>query len=317
MIDPFVLLAPVLLLAVLALLHFVGCDVVLGLTEIITVTFDPPAGTYPPGQKVTVSTDPSGAKIYYTTDGTIPQPGSMNTQVYTEPISVDQYTVINVFAEIAGGFLSPTATQSASAVYKIIAFVQVAFGPPQSSSQSAVLVTYPQSQMPGNLNIVVVGWNDTTSSVNAVSDSQGNSYSLAIGPTRGNALSQSIYYASSIKEGSNTVTVTFNQAASIPDIRILEYAGVSKLDVTAGASGNSSDSSSGSATTTVANELIFAANTTAGTTTEPGTGFNQRIITMPYGDIAEDRIVSATGIYTATATLNGPAAWVMQMATFH
>ena len=39
--------------------------------------------------------------------------------------------------------------------------------------------------------------------------------------------------------GSNTVTVTFSQAAAYPDVRILEYRGVTTLDVTAGASGSS------------------------------------------------------------------------------
>ena len=50
-------------------------------------------------------------------------------------------------------------------------------------------------------------------------------------------LQQSIYYAANIRAGSNTVTVTFSQAAAYPDMRILEYRGVTTLDVTAGASG--------------------------------------------------------------------------------
>ena len=33
-------------------------------------------------------------------------------------------------------------------------------------------------------------------------------------------------------------------------------------------------------------------------------------------DIAEDRFVTATGSYSATASLGGSAAWVMQVATF-
>ena len=33
-------------------------------------------------------------------------------------------------------------------------------------------------------------------------------------------------------------------------------------------------------------------------------------------DIAEDRFVTATGSYSATASLSGSAAWVMQVATF-
>ena len=39
-------------------------------------------------------------------------------------------------------------------------------------------------------------------------------------------MQQSIYYAANIAGGSNTVTVTFSQAAAYPDIRILEYRGV-------------------------------------------------------------------------------------------
>ena len=45
--------------------------------------------------------------------------------------------------------------------------------------------------------------------------------------------------------GSNTVTVTFSQAAAYPDVRILEYTDVNAVDVTAGASGNSGSANSG------------------------------------------------------------------------
>ena len=143
-----------------------------------------------------------------------------------------------------------------------VGFAQVAAATPQVPTQ-VVTVTYPGAQTAGDLNVVVVGWNDTTSTVQSVKDSAGNIYSLAIGPTSGTGLRQSIYYAANIVGGSNTVTVTFNQAAVYPDIRILEYQGVSTVDVTAGASGSSATASSGAATTTVANELIFGANTVA------------------------------------------------------
>ena len=43
--------------------------------------------------------------------------------------------------------------------------------------------------------------------------------------------------------------------------------------------------------------------------------FTTRIITVPDCDIVEDRIVTTTGSYAATATQNSNA-WVMQMATF-
>ena len=118
-----------------------------------------------------------------------------------------------------------------------ISFVQVAAATPQSPS-GTVQVTYPGAQTAGDLNIVVVGWNDTTATVQSVQDSARNMYSLAIGPTNGTSLRQSIYYAKNIIGGANTVTVTFSQPATFADVRVLEYRGVFTLDVTAGASGS-------------------------------------------------------------------------------
>jgi len=209
---------------------------------------------------------------------------------------------------LPNGFTYTTTAQA-------ISFVQVAAATPQSPT-GTVAVTYPSAQTAGDLNIVVVGWNDTTATVQAVRDSAGNPYSLAIGPTSGSGLRQSIYYAKNILGGSNTVTVTFSQPAAYPDIRILEYRGVATLDVTAGASGNSSTANSGSATTTAANELIVGANTVFTSTTGPGVGFTSRIITTPDGDIAEDRVVTTLGSYSATAQLSAAGPWVMQMVTF-
>src|ERR1700757_3354463 len=194
-------------------------------------------------------------------------------------------------------------------------FVQMNYATPQSPT-ATVPVAYPGAQTIGDLNVVVVGWNDTTATVQSVKDSAGNNYSLAIGPTSGTALRQSIYYAPNIVGGSNTVTVTFSQAAASPDVRILEYRGVTTLDVTAGASGNSASASSGSATTTSANELIFGANTVATENAAAGSGFTARVITSPDGDLAEDKVVTTVGSNSATATLNGSGPWVMQMATF-
>src|SRR5207247_1030248 len=47
-----------------------------------------------------------------------------------------------------------------------------------------------------------------------------------------------------------------------------------------------------------------------------GASFTNRIITNPDGDIAEDRVVSATGSFSATAPLTSSSPWVMQMAAF-
>ena len=128
-------------------------------------------------------------------------------------------------------------------------------------------MTYTAAQTSGNLNVVIVGWNDTTAVVNSVKDSKGNVYQLAVGPTllTGN-LSQSIYYNPNIlaaSAGANAVTVTFSKPATYADIRILEYSGISQtspVDSFASAVGNSTTSSSGNLTTTSATDLLIGAN---------------------------------------------------------
>ncbi len=205
-----------------------------------------------------------------------------------------------------------------NATASTIKFVQVAAATPQTP-MSAVSVTYPSAQTAGNLNVVVVGWNDATSSVKSVTDSHGNTYTLAVGPVLGTNLSQSIYYLKNIASGSNTVTATFNQSAVSVDLRVLEYSGAdpqNPLDATASAAGNSSTTSSGSAPTNAANELVVAANTVYTGNSGPGSGFTKRIITSPDGDLVEDEIVSTAGTYGATAPLGSSGPWVMQMVTF-
>ena len=199
-----------------------------------------------------------------------------------------------------------------------IKFVQVAAATPQTSMTS-VSVAYPSAQTAGDLNVVVVGWNDTIASVQSVTDTRGNIYTLAVGPVLGTNLSQSIYYAKKIASGSNTVTATFNLAAVAVDLRVLEYSGAdpqNPLDATSFATGNSASTSSGFAPTNAANELVVGANTVYTGNTGPGAGFTKRIITSPDADLVEDEIVSTAGTYSATAPLGRAGNWVMQMVAF-
>jgi len=124
-----------------------------------------------------------------------------------------------------------------------ITYVQGNSATPQTS-QTSVTVTFTAAQAAGDLNVVAVGWNDSTATVTKVADTSGNIYTPAVGPTiQSGVATQSIYYAKSIlpaAAGANIVTVTFSTAAVSPDIRILEYAGAdpnSPVDVTAAATG--------------------------------------------------------------------------------
>ncbi len=238
----------------------------------------------------------------------------VNSTTITAKTPAGSAGAVTVTVTNSGGLSGNLASGFTYNASVAISFAQVASATPQSSTAS-VSVTYPAAQTSGDMNVVVVGWNDTTATVQSVKDSAGNTYKLALGPTEGTALQQSIYYAADIVSGGNTVTVTFSAAAAFPDVRILEYRGVTAVDVTAGASGNSASASSGAATTTGANELIFGANTVATTTGAAGSGFTSRIIT-PDGDIAEDKVVTAAGSNSATATLTSAGPWVMQMVGF-
>jgi hypothetical protein len=74
-----------------------------------------------------------------------------------------------------------------------------------------VQVPFSAGQTQGNLNVVIVGWNDTTAAVTSVGDSNLNAYQLAVGPTQLTApsgnLSQAIYYAKNVSEASGGSSV--------------------------------------------------------------------------------------------------------------
>jgi len=191
-------------------------------------------------------------------------------------------------------------------------FVQATFADPQSSP-SSVSVAFASAQTAGNLNVVIVGWSDSTTQVTSVTDSKGNAYQLAVGPTRlTGTSSQSIYFAKNIfaaAAGANTVTVAFNASAPFPDLRILEYGGMdpgTTVDVTAAATGNSATSSSGAVTTMNANDLLVAANYVATSSSTAraaahATGFPPKVPPRPPGGTA-----STTSAVPVTAASGSP-----------
>src|SRR5262249_49757175 len=115
-------------------------------------------------------------------------------------------------------------------------------------------------------------------------------------------------------------TVTFSGSTPFADVRIAEYSGISAtnpVDVTISANGTGATANSGNVTTTNARDLLFAAGLTTDLYTGPGAGYPQRVITSRDGDIVEDRFVTATGAYNATAAQNnGAASWIMQLVAF-
>jgi hypothetical protein len=186
---------------------------------------------------------------------------------------------------------------------------------------TSVSTSFPGAQQAGDLNVVAIGWGDTSSTITSVSDTSGNNY-VAAAPanTVPGVLTMAIYYAKNIAaSANNTVTINFSSQVPFPDLRALEYSGLdpaNPLDVTAAGSGSNAASSTPPVAISYPNELLFAANDVTTGTTSAGPGFTSRVITQPDEDIAEDEIVNLAGIYTATAPLSTPGSWAMQMATF-
>jgi hypothetical protein len=253
--------------------------------------------------------------------------GTFGTGVFSENLTGlmpnTTYHVQAYATNSIGEGTSSDANFTTNAVPQTPSFIQTNNAVP-STAKTSVTVTYTSAQTAGDLNVVAIGWYNTTTTISSVTDSKGNSYLLAAGITSSTpAGSLAIYYAPNIASSSaasNTVTVTFNTSSSYPDVRIAEYSGVnttSPLDVTSASSSsaNATSSTSGFVTTTNANDLLVGANYVTNTTNSAGTGYTKRVITSPDGDILEDRVVTSTGSYSATAN-TASGAWVMQMAAF-
>jgi hypothetical protein len=129
------------------------------------------------------------SKIELYANGTLLTAGNVSPLSYawnTSAVANGSYTIIAKAYDAAGNVgqssnVTVTVNNLASAA-PAIAFVQAGYSCPASGS--SVAVTYPGSQTAGNMNVVAVGWNDTTSTVKSVTDSLGNVYTLAAGPVR-------------------------------------------------------------------------------------------------------------------------------------
>ena len=176
-------------------------------------------------------------------------------------------------------------------------------------------VGFKAAQTAGNVNLVAVGWRDSTTSLASVTDTRGNTYRLVAGPTViPGVATQAVYVAENIlaaAAGGNIVKLAFSAPVTGGiDARIVEYSGIataSAVDAVAGATGTGLLTTSGALATTNANNLLFATNFVGGGTTGPGAGFTRRFISLRRS-IVEDRVVTAAGSYTATAP-QSPSSW--------
>ena len=201
--------------------------------------------------------------------------------------------------------LTLTITASAAASY-----VQEVAGAAHGSP-SSVTLAFPANTLAGDVLLVAFDY-EAGVTVSSVTDSQGNAFA-EVGTqlsSPGGALS-SVYYASNIKGGPDTVIVTLSAASSCLEAYLTEYSGVnptSPIDAEAGASGSAGTASSGNAATSVAGDIIYGFCVGDGACTA-GSGFNAR--STLDGNLSEDKQASSAGSYAATGSAN--SGWTMQM----
>ena len=183
-----------------------------------------------------------------------------------------------------------------------------------------------QSHTSGNLLVVCVRYfKESGQVVNSITDTAGNTYTLAVAVTNNINDYLGIYYAKNITgHASNVVTVNFSATVRFVSVQVLQYSGcdtTSPLDTTASSNTQYSGSYvTGSFTTSQANEVLVSTVQIGSTTSSftVGSGYTQRALSTSSVHLTQEKIVSSiqtsvTAGATNTNTTNGGHALV---ATF-
>jgi len=218
--------------------------------------------------------------------------------------------VVVVFNQSPGGkiLLSTDLTQAAR---PLPTFYQV-------NALNSAIVTFSGASVNGDLIVVSSYWSSQAVTITGVSDTKGNTYKPAAGPTNWGTTSRgATYYASNILGGATlTITVAFSGAQGGTVTYITEYQGVAAsrpLDQATATAGNGSVMNSGSVFTGQGTELIYGSGMANGTAT----------VNSPYTarstyatNFTADQTVTRTNYYAVTGTNSGGGAWLCQIATF-
>ena len=175
-------------------------------------------------------------------------------------------------------------------------------------SGGSVSVTFKKPNAAGNLIVAYVVW-DNAGTV-SITDTAGNAYDSAIGPTQatGDTSSAQVFYARNIAGGPNTVTATFATGITARGVLYIhEYAGLDRtdpLDGAVAASGSSLSMDSGDLATASTGDLLFAAGESNGKSIGRLTrGFKKRL--GKYGNVTAEEAAAVAGSHDVTATQKG------------
>lgn len=331
MMDPFVLLTPILVLGLLALVRFVGCATIFGLSQTIgPVTFDPPPGYYVDSQNVSVSVEGGVDSISYMINGSAPQPyggsilvtanSTITVHVAKDSVSGDEPPVTYVIGHIT--------LQEAASFYDPVG---------STAAETATTGAFASPLKPSNLMVVCIWYQDPSNGtihVRSVTDSTGgaNFYQPAVGPTTeaGSGYRQEIWYAAiaSMDTGGMPFSVTANFTAPFvgeKGIIARAYLGADALApldtpkdaadaVSASGPFNTSFGTQPLATTNA--RLVFAAAfVLTGTATVPGA--EARDVIPLGGNLTWDVDVAVRGQSVEVSVVNlANSPWIIQVTTF-
>lgn len=219
----------------------------------------------------------------------------------------------------ADGDTLVTFTENLSFQREDAAFVEEKDKEVGSVTSSTQTFTY--ATRTGDTGVVTLTWAPTSLTVSSVVDSNGNTYTSAIGPTMwaGTGYRSQVFYAKNMTGGATpaTVTVTMSGSASVLAFFQHAYAGIDPTNPIVGTSEAvyttaAGTFSSGNVTSAVDNAVVFGYCVPLGSATA-GSGMTPRALNN--GNVTEDKYVSTAGAYAATAT-SGTTDLILQAVVF-
>lgn len=215
-------------------------------------------------------------------------------------------------------FLSIAFLGFVSVAYAAPAFVQATSTNSGSTSKVSSTATFGSNTTAGNLIVVGFGYVSNTVNASSVTDSQGNVFTKAIGPTRQSAIpwSNYIYYATSTAGGTkDVVNVRLSATAAFFRVFVHEFSGANTLDVIGSSTGTSGNLATAAVITTQLQEAVLGMGISNSGGNATGTNYIQATRDST-GEMTEYRILSATSSETAPQT-SGGGQWIDQLAGFY
>jgi hypothetical protein len=183
-----------------------------------------------------------------------------------------------------------------------------------STSGLSLGVAYTGNVVAGNLLLIAVHF-DAAQTFTTLTDSQGNSYSLAGSEVNNATLAQKsrVYYAIAGSSAACTVTLATSGSGSFRYVAVHEYSTTTTFDEANQGTGTGLAPASGALTVDNASSLLFGFAVCSGTGSAGGSATG-RLTTN--GDITQDETVAA-GSRTATLAQTPSGAWSAHGAAFN